>query len=70
MSTLSTFETVGFAILGAGMVADYHRQAIVANAARGARLVAVGHYNPARYAEISAELGLHASEKFRRKHNS
>jgi UDP-N-acetyl-2-amino-2-deoxyglucuronate dehydrogenase len=55
---MSTFETVGFAILGAGMVADYHRQAIVANADRGARLVAVGHYNPARFAEISAEFGV------------
>jgi predicted dehydrogenase len=55
---MSTFETVGFAILGAGMVADYHRQAITANAARGARLVALGHYNPARYAEISAQFGV------------
>jgi UDP-N-acetyl-2-amino-2-deoxyglucuronate dehydrogenase len=55
---MSTFETVGFAILGAGMVADYHRQAIVANADLRARLVAVGHYNPARFAEISAEFGV------------
>ena len=55
---MSTFETVGFAILGAGMVADYHRQAIAANADRGARLVALGHYNPARFAEISAEFGV------------
>jgi UDP-N-acetyl-2-amino-2-deoxyglucuronate dehydrogenase len=55
---MSTFETVGFAILGAGMVADYHRQAIAANADLGARLVALGHYNPARFAEISAEFGV------------
>jgi predicted dehydrogenase len=40
------------------MVADYHRQAIVANADLGARLVALGHYNPARFAEISAEFGI------------
>jgi UDP-N-acetyl-2-amino-2-deoxyglucuronate dehydrogenase len=50
-------ETTGFAILGAGMVADYHRQAIVANADLGARLVAVGHYNPDCFAEISARFG-------------
>jgi predicted dehydrogenase len=55
---MSTFETVGFAILGAGMVADYHRQAIVANADRGARLVALGHYDPARFAQISADFGV------------
>jgi UDP-N-acetyl-2-amino-2-deoxyglucuronate dehydrogenase len=55
---MSTFETVGFAILGAGMVADYHRQAVIANADLGARLVAFGHYNPARFAEISAEFGV------------
>lgn len=48
---------IGFAILGAGMVADYHRQAIEANAERGARLVAVGHYNPERFNEISNQFG-------------
>ena len=51
-------DSVGFAILGAGMVADYHCQAIAANAALGARLVAVGHYNPDRFAEICAEFGV------------
>jgi UDP-N-acetyl-2-amino-2-deoxyglucuronate dehydrogenase len=45
-------ETYGFAILGAGMVAEYHRQAIEANADLGARLVAIGHYNPDRFGEI------------------
>jgi len=49
--------TTGFAILGAGMVADFHRRAIAANADLGARLVAVGHYNPARFADIGAEFG-------------
>jgi UDP-N-acetyl-2-amino-2-deoxyglucuronate dehydrogenase len=55
---MSTPETVGFAILGAGMIADYHHQAIVANADLGAHLVAVGHYNPARFGEISARFGV------------
>ncbi|HYN89645.1 MAG TPA: Gfo/Idh/MocA family oxidoreductase [Ardenticatenaceae bacterium] len=51
-------ETIGFAILGTGMAADYHRQAIAANTALGARLVAVGHYDPARFAEIGARFGV------------
>ena len=51
-------ETIGFAILGTGMVADYHRQAITANAELGAQLVAVSHYNPTRFAEISAKFGV------------
>jgi len=51
-------DSVGLAILGAGMVADYHCQAIAANAALGARLVAVGHYNPDRFAEICAQFGV------------
>lgn len=51
-------ETVGFAILGAGMVADYHHQAIAANAELGARLVAVAHYNPARFPEICSQFGV------------
>lgn len=49
---------VNFAILGSGMVADYHRQAIEANQALGARLVAVGHYNPERFGEISRKFGV------------
>jgi predicted dehydrogenase len=40
------------------MVADYHRQAIAANAELGARLVAVGHYDPARFADIGARFGV------------
>jgi predicted dehydrogenase len=42
--------SLGVAILGTGLVADFHRQAIVAN---GARLVAVSHYDPSKFAEIS-----------------
>ena len=51
-------EKIGFAILGAGMIADYHRQAVEANADLGAELVAIGHYNPARFAEISRKFGV------------
>jgi UDP-N-acetyl-2-amino-2-deoxyglucuronate dehydrogenase len=51
----TALETVDFAILGAGMVADYHHQAIAANAKWGARLVAVAHYNPTRFSEISTK---------------
>jgi UDP-N-acetyl-2-amino-2-deoxyglucuronate dehydrogenase len=49
---------LGFAILGPGMVADYHRHAIAANADLGAQLVAVGHYNPAHFAEISTQFSV------------
>jgi predicted dehydrogenase len=51
-------ETVGFAILGTGMVAEFHRQAIAANADLGARLVAVTHHDPARFTEIGAHFGV------------
>jgi len=44
---------LGFAILGPGMVADYHQQAIISNTDLGAKLVAMSHYNPDRFAEIS-----------------
>jgi len=50
-------QEVGFAILGAGMIADYHRQAIAANAELGARLAAVGHYCRDRFAEIGDRFG-------------
>ena len=52
---------LGFAILGAGMVAEYHLNAIQECADLGARLVGVGHYNPARYEEISQRFGAPAS---------
>ncbi|ADI14962.1 oxidoreductase domain protein [Truepera radiovictrix DSM 17093] len=47
---------IGFAILGTGMVADYHRRAI--EEAPGARLVAVGHYDPARFEALSQRFGV------------
>jgi predicted dehydrogenase len=55
---MSAFEKIGFGILGAGMVADYHRQAIAANADLGAQLLAVGHYNPNHFDEITARFGV------------
>lgn len=48
-------DEIGFAILGTGMVAEYHRKAILANAELGARLVAVGHHDPDRFPQISAQ---------------
>ncbi|MXY94203.1 MAG: Gfo/Idh/MocA family oxidoreductase [Caldilineaceae bacterium SB0670_bin_27] len=55
-----TQNELGFAILGAGMVAEYHLNAIQECADLGARLVGVGHYNPARYGEISQRFGVPA----------
>ena len=52
-----TQNELGFAILGAGMVAEYHLNAIQECADLGARLMGVGHYNPARYEEISQRFG-------------
>ena len=47
-----------FGILGTGMVAAYHRQAIVQNGPSGAELVCVGHYDPARFAQLEAQFGV------------
>lgn len=49
--------SIGVGILGAGMVARYHQQAVVACADQGARLVAVGHPDPQRSARIAQEFG-------------
>lgn len=46
-----------FALLGAGLAADFHRRAIEANADRGARLAAVAYHDPARFDEIGARFG-------------
>ena len=48
-------DTLGFAILGTGMVADYHRRAILATP--GARLVAMGHHDPRRFDELGRRFG-------------
>jgi UDP-N-acetyl-2-amino-2-deoxyglucuronate dehydrogenase len=58
MGNLVLQPPVNFALLGAGMVANYHRQAVLANADRGARLIAIGHYNPARFESISEAFGV------------
>lgn len=55
---MTTQESLGFAILGAGMIADYYQSAIAANAQNGARLVAVGYHNPTRFAELSQRFGV------------
>jgi predicted dehydrogenase len=54
---LVTGIPVGFAILGTGIIAEVHRQAIAMNADLGARLVAVGHFDPTRFAEIGERFG-------------
>ena len=51
-------NTIGFAIIGPGVVADYHQQAIEANADLGARLVAIGHHNPAKYSQLGRQFGV------------
>jgi len=48
----------GFAILGAGMIAEYHARAIADNAANGAELIAIGHYNPDRFVGIARKFGV------------
>lgn len=55
---MSAAKELGFAILGAGMIADYHRQAIEANSDLGARLVAIGHYAPEKFEAISQRFGV------------
>ena len=49
-------EEIGFAIIGAGMVARYHATAI--GRIPGARLVAVGRSDPARVEETAAQFGV------------
>jgi UDP-N-acetyl-2-amino-2-deoxyglucuronate dehydrogenase len=49
---------IGFAILGAGMIAEYHAQAIAANRENGARLVAIGHYDPQHFGKIERRFGV------------
>jgi predicted dehydrogenase len=53
-----TISSVGFAILGTGIIAEVHRQAIALNTEAGARLVAVGHYDPSRFAELGETFGV------------
>jgi UDP-N-acetyl-2-amino-2-deoxyglucuronate dehydrogenase len=48
---------IGIGILGAGMVARYHQQAAAACADLGARLIGVGHPDPARGEAIEVAFG-------------
>ncbi len=47
--------SLGVAILGAGVVAEFHHQAIKAN---GAKLVALGHHDVNKFAEVSKQFGV------------
>lgn len=49
---------MNFAILGSGVAADFHQQAITASAEEGARLAAVVHYDPERFDDISDRFGV------------
>jgi len=49
---------VRFAILGTGMVARYHRDAILANEQNGAELAAVVHHDSARFAALAEQYGV------------
>ena len=55
---MTPYPEIGFAILGAGMIAEYHAQAIAANRENGARLVAMGHYDPQRFPDIERRFGV------------
>jgi len=55
---LVTGTPIGFAILGTGIIAETHHQAIAMNAEHGARLVAVGHYDRSRFAAIGEQFGV------------
>jgi UDP-N-acetyl-2-amino-2-deoxyglucuronate dehydrogenase len=50
-------QKIGIGILGAGMVAHYHLEAVAACADLGAHLVGVGHPNPERGAAIAETFG-------------
>jgi predicted dehydrogenase len=55
---MANYPETGFAILGTGMISEYHAQAIAANHENGARLVAMGHYDPQRFPEIERRFGV------------
>ncbi len=50
-------ETVGFGIVGTGMVADFYLEAIEANADGGARLAAVSTRDPGKFGAASEKFG-------------
>lgn len=50
--------TLGFAILGAGSVADFHHRAVLENAGAGARLIAVGSRDPSGSGRSGEKFGV------------
>ena len=50
--------TFNFGILGTGVAAEFHRQAIRANEGEGANLSVVAHYEPERFDEFSEAFGV------------
>jgi UDP-N-acetyl-2-amino-2-deoxyglucuronate dehydrogenase len=58
MAEMNTDATVGFGIVGTGVVADFHRRAIKANADKGARLIAVSTRDPAKYQATGMAFGV------------
>lgn len=55
---MTHYPKTGFAILGSGMIAEYHAQAIAANHENGAQLVAMGYYDRQRFTEIESRFGV------------
>jgi len=55
---MTTMEPIRFGIIGAGMIARFHHKAIAANAALGARLVAVARADTSRFHETEAAFGV------------
>ena len=51
-------DTISFAIIGTGMVAEYHKTAILHNQATGAHLAAVCHHDPLQFDDISNRFGV------------
>jgi predicted dehydrogenase len=57
---LIVYPKLNFAIIGAGMIAEYHAQAIRANSENGAHLAAIAHYNPQQFPDIERRFGVPA----------
>jgi predicted dehydrogenase len=51
-------DRIGFAILGTGIIAENFQQAIAASTDLGARLIAVGHYDPDQFNAIGVRFGV------------
>lgn len=54
-------KTWGFGILGTGMIAEFHQQAI--QATPGAELRGIAHHNPERHEELSTKFGVPAASE-------